>query len=213
MDTKHAEERKKFQIERIIFFTDAIFAIAITLLIIELKVPIVVSGSTDAEFWHAMLELLPQIIGFLISFLLIGLYWYVHHRLFQYLTDYTPKLIWLNLFFLLSIVIMPFSTAVFSEYSVKEYAQLHAPFAVYVANISFTGIMNFVLLSYILNPVNKIADSTLSPNEIAFSKKRALIIPAVFMSSLLLSYAIGIAARFFLFTIPIFISLLKPKVK
>jgi len=178
-----------------------------------LKVPHVAKDSTDADFWHAMIELLPQIIGFLLSFMLIGLYWYVHHRLFQYLINYTPKLIWINLFFLLSIVLMPFSTAVFSEYSVKEYANLHAPFAVYVANISFTGIMNFVLLSYIFNTKNKVSEVRLAAQELAFSKKRALIIPAVFIISLLLSYIIGVAARLFLFTIPLFISLLKPKNK
>ena len=65
---------------------------------------------------------------------------------------------------------MPFSTAVFSEYSVKEYANLHAPFAVYVANISFTGIMNFVLLSYIFNTKNKVSEVRLAAQELAFSK-------------------------------------------
>src|SRR3954471_15920125 len=101
--------KKGFQVERIVFFSDAVFAIAITLLIIEIKVP-VMHGSEVSEhsFMEAFSELIPKLFGFIISFGIIGLYWFVHHIMFGYVTHFNGKLIWLNMFFLFSIVLMPF---------------------------------------------------------------------------------------------------------
>jgi uncharacterized membrane protein len=55
-------------------------------------------------------------VGFVISFLLIGLNWTIHHRMFGYVTAYNRRLLWLNLFFLFFIVLMPFSTGLYGEF-------------------------------------------------------------------------------------------------
>lgn len=103
------EHKKEFQVERLVFFSDAVFAIAITLLIIEIKVPSLHGlPVSDDSFLHAFSLLLPNLVGFALSFFIIGLYWSLHHRMFGYVTDYNGKLIWLNLLFLFSIVLMPF---------------------------------------------------------------------------------------------------------
>lgn len=208
----HHPTRKDFQIDRLILFTDAVFAIAITLLIIEIKVPEIHGAITENNFIEAMVTLIPKFSGFAISFFIIGLYWFVHHTMFGYVINYTSKLIWINIIFLFSIVIMPFSTAVYSEYSTnEEYASLISPFAVYVANICFTGIMNFVLLSYIFNPKNNISEHSPSNYNIKLAKKRALIIPIIFIITLIITYFIPGYGRLFLFSIPIFMRFLKAK--
>src|SRR6266550_8626645 len=103
------ELKKEFQLERMILFSDAVFAIAITLLVIEIKVPQIDRHvATDALLLNALDELIPKFIGFFISFFIIGLYWTIHHRMFGYVIDYTRKLLWLNLIFLLAVVLMPF---------------------------------------------------------------------------------------------------------
>lgn len=112
-----SQSKTIFQIERIILFSDAVFAIAITLLIIEIKVPHLLPEYTSSEVLHAYLELTPKFLGFFVSFFFIGLYWTVHHQLMNYLISYNQKLVWLNLLFLLSIVLFPFSTALDSEYT------------------------------------------------------------------------------------------------
>lgn len=202
---QHHPERKEFQLDRLILFTDAVFAIAITLLIIEIKVPELHGNISEAAFWNAFGNLMPKFSGFLISFFMIALYWYVHHFLFGFVVNYTPKLIWLNILFLLSIVLMPFTTALYSEYSTsEEYVKLLSPFAVYVANICFTGVMNFVLLNYIFNPRNKIAEHFPPREQILISKSRALIIPGVFVLTLLVTALLPGIGRLFLFTIPLF---------
>jgi uncharacterized membrane protein len=109
-------ERERTQLERLTFFSDAVFAIAITLLVIEVHVP-EVHPVSEAGLQHALLELIPKYIGFLVSFFVIGRFWLGHHRMFGMLRRTSNKLVFANLLLLLGIAFMPFPTAVFSEYA------------------------------------------------------------------------------------------------
>jgi uncharacterized membrane protein len=105
----HHPSKKEFQVERIVLFSDAVFAIAMTLLIVDLKVPEITGTSiSEQHFSETMLTLLPSPFGFLCSFFLIGLYWFIHHAMFGYVINYNGRLIRLNMVFLCSIVLMPF---------------------------------------------------------------------------------------------------------
>lgn len=173
----HHELKKEFQLERMILFSDAVFAIAITLLAIEIKVPELDRHSvTDAMLADKMAELIPKFIGFLVSFFVIGLYWTVHHRMFGFVVNYTPRLLWLNLIFLLSVVLMPFSSAFYSEYVMR---QLKAPVIVYVGNILFMGTMGLVLWNYLVNPKHQLVEGV-TPQMIRYFRFRAIAPLAVF---------------------------------
>lgn len=163
-----------------ILFSDAVFAIAITLLVIELRVPELKDRVSEGAVLNEVGKLMPKFIGFLFSFFLIGLYWTVHHRLFGYLVDYTRKLLWLNLGFLFFIVLMPFSTSFYSDYSKPETIKLITPLAFYVGNLWCIGIMNFLLWGYISNPKNKIAHGIPGGHFIQLAKVRSLMVPFVF---------------------------------
>ena len=92
------ELKKEFQLERLILFSDAVFAIAITLLVIEIKIPeIQEKPVTENAVLYKLAELIPKFVGFLVSFLLIGQYWIVHHRMFSFVINFTDRLIWLNI--------------------------------------------------------------------------------------------------------------------
>src|SRR5689334_11216404 len=106
MEVKHA---RKFSLERIILFSDAVFAIAITLLVIELHLPNLEEIS-DAALGRALAHTIPHLISFFLSFFIIGIYWVAHHRMFGYVINYDAGLLWLNLFLLCFIVLMPFSS-------------------------------------------------------------------------------------------------------
>ena len=207
-------EKKQFQLERMILFSDAVFAIAITLLVIELRVPLLdVHHVTEASFWEAFSALLPKIIGFIVSFFMIGLYWTVHHRTCGFLVDYDSKLLWLNLIFLFSIVLVPFSTAVYSEYSLPEYIHLVSPFAIYVFNICFISFMNVWMVSYITNPKNKLAENLPSVIDIRNNKARSIAVAGVFLISLIVSFWQAGVGRMFLLLIPFAIKLAIKKEK
>src|SRR4051812_2070061 len=108
-DHLHNELTKEFQLERMILFSDAVFAIAITLLVIEIKVPEIDKHVvSDRVLLQALAHLIPKFMGFLISFMIIGLYWTIHHRMFGFVVNYTKKTMLLNLMFLFAVALMPF---------------------------------------------------------------------------------------------------------
>ncbi len=107
--TKHP--RHNFLIERIAFFSDAVFAIAITLLTIEIHPPELLKTDTTAIVMHKLSEKLPEFLGLIVSFWLIGMTWLRHHQLFRYVDNYDMKFMMINLCLLLTIVLFPFSTS------------------------------------------------------------------------------------------------------
>lgn len=148
-EAKHKESRLDFQLERFSFFSDGVFAIAITLLIIEIKVP-AIEHATNEELVHSLSEMSLKFLGFLISFAIVGHYWSVHHRIFGYIQKYNATLLWLNLAFLCTVVLLPFSSGLIGEYSSDIH--LHVPYVVYVVNVCLVGLMNCILWLYISNP-------------------------------------------------------------
>lgn len=198
MDHLEQELRKEFQLERLILFSDAVFAIAITLLVIEIKVPELHGEEiSDQALLHGMVHLIPKFIGFFISFILIGLYWTIHHRMFGYVTDYTPKLLWLNLFFLLSIVLMPFSSGLYGEYSTPKTLYLLTPIVVYVINVSYSSIMLYFLWGYIGNPANKLTEKPLDKLMVRLAQWRSLTVAIVFLLMLVVAMVINpLVARY-----------------
>ena len=185
-DSKHSEAGKEeFQIERIAFFSDAVFAIAITLLIIEIKIPQIEERPvTDEVLLNALFTNIPKFIGFIVSFFVISLYWMSHHRMFRYVQHYNQKMIWNNIVFLLFIVMMPFSTAVYSEYFNLT---LHTPVILYTINICCCGLYSYRLWHIIGNPKYNLSPH-LNKVILRYNSVRALLIPGLFVVVSLLTY-------------------------
>ncbi|OUJ73405.1 TMEM175 family protein [Hymenobacter crusticola] len=190
------DDRMEFQLERLILFTDAVFAIAITLLVIEIKVPELHHVQSERAVMIATLNLLPKFIGFLVAFFVIAIYWTAHHRVFRFVHRYTTGLIWLNIVFLLSIVLMPF-TAAFQG----DYPTMKTPWILYACCVIFTGLMQVRLQVYIRNPARGLTlrHHSTHPDLDPF---RPLISVLIFSLSLVLS-AVGfiLAAKFTLLLI------------
>ena len=104
-------------LERIVFFSDAVMAIAITLLALEIRLPGNETNLSDAQLLATLGSLWHRYLGYFISFVVIGLYWQSHHRMFRSIRRYDPRLIMLNLLFLLLIGFIPFPTSVIMDYS------------------------------------------------------------------------------------------------
>ncbi len=174
----HNELKKEFQLERLILFSDAVFAIAITLLVIEIKIPeIHEKPITDNAVLHKLAELIPKFVGFLVSFLLIGQYWIVHHRMFSFVINFTDRLIWLNILFLFAIALMPFSTGFYSEYVLRGVV---TPVIFYTANIALLGLANFLMWRYLSNQKNNLTEN-LTPALAKYFSLRALTVPTIFV--------------------------------
>jgi|WetSurMetagenome_2_1015567.scaffolds.fasta_scaffold270773_2 uncharacterized membrane protein len=111
---KSLTPRTHLGLERIIFFSDAVMAIAITLLALEIRLPEKLINSSD--LFQELIRLSPHYLGFVISFFVIGLFWISHHRVFEYIQTYNNGLIWINLFFLFIIALIPFPTSVLGRF-------------------------------------------------------------------------------------------------
>jgi uncharacterized membrane protein len=127
-------------LERLTFFSDAVFAIAMTLLVIEVRLPHL-DTRTDAALGQALLGLIPNYAGFLISFLVLARFWIGHHMMMAKLRAAPPRLVWANLFFLLAVAFMPFPTAIMSEYS-----GLRVGVGFYTGWLVVLGLVNHVLM-------------------------------------------------------------------
>lgn len=213
----HNELRKEFQLERMILFSDAVFAIAITLLVIEIKIPELEKHDiSDQALLGELKHLIPKFAGFIVSFLLIGGYWMIHHRMFGFVTNYTRKLLFLNLVFLFFIVLLPFSTGFYSEYAGPELIreQLKIPMTFYVLNFAGVGFANHFMWRHIINPKNKIAEPPIDPEVATMAKLRSLIVPLTFIAMLIVAYLSNVLFAVYVpLLIPISLRIIKRRVK
>jgi len=117
-DTAHHDDTSRLEA-----FSDGVFAIAITLLVLEIGVPHVAG---DESLTHALLHLWPSYFGYAVSFITIGVMWINHHEMFKDIerTDHTLSA--LNLVLLLGIAFLPFPTAVVAQYMTNDAHRLEA---------------------------------------------------------------------------------------
>ncbi len=202
---KYHESRLNFQFERFLFFSDGVFAICITLMVMDLKLttPNSTAIITDAFLWKNIMGMGLKFLGLAISFGIIGHYWSVHHRIFGYVIKYDTQLIWLNLCFLFSVALLPFSSGLLGQYSSD--LNLQIPYLVYVINICVTGLFNCLLWMYVANPKRHFLTHYISPFRVKLGLYRSLILPIVFLFSFLVSFGFPVISRFIPLTIPFII--------
>jgi uncharacterized membrane protein len=150
MKTQETEEitideiKKEFQLERMILFSDAVFAIVITLMAIEIKIPEGLELTTE-NLSHALLHLLPTLLAYVVSFIFIGSIWYQHLKMFSLLKDYDKGLVIRNMALLFFIGLFPFSATLIT----RAKGQM-LPFFMYLFMILFCVIAQYILYHYIV---------------------------------------------------------------
>lgn len=115
-------EEKNISTNRIEAFSDGVFAIVITLLVLELRVPRVEHETDFYELARAIGALAPKFLSFLLSFVFAAIFWVTHHQFFHQLRHSMRGLLWLNNLFLLTITFLPFPTALLGEYPENKFA-------------------------------------------------------------------------------------------
>ena len=159
---------------RMLTFSDGVFAFAITLLILDIKLP---ADTLKANLGPALIALWPNYLAFLLSLVVIGLYWSAHVRLFREIIRYDRNLIWLNLLFLLFIVVIPFSTSVLSLHLI------HLSVIVYASLMACAGYMYTVLRVY-AGSNHKLVNKNIAPSYIRRGIAFSLFAPVGFTVSI-----------------------------
>lgn len=176
-------------LERIVFFSDAVFAIAITLLALEIRLPPLTESTDNAALLAALTGLWPRYLSYLISFLAIGMMWMAHHRTFRHLRRYDERLMLLNILFLLLIGFLPFPTAVIGEFGNRVGTLFYA------GAMSGAGLM-FAMLWWWANGRGRLVERPLPKAEFRRVWLRVLWTPAVFLLSMPLAFWSPDAAKF-----------------
>ncbi len=165
------------------------FAIAITLLALEIRLP-EMHDPTPRELREALLGLLSQFYGFAISFWIIGVYWLAHHRIFQHIRAYDRRLMVINLLFLMWIALMPFSASLLGGYGSYQLAEV-----VYFSHMIFTS-LSMALLWWYATSDRKLVDPEIDPVVIRYNFARILSLPVVFALAIALSFFSTAAAGY-----------------
>ncbi len=165
---------EQIEYDRILFFSDAIFAIAITLLIVDLQVP----DAPNLQSGTQLRESVPRMAGFALSFVVIGLFWIGHHSLFRHIKGLDRSLILLNLLFLGSIAFLPYPTSLLSA------AGDQAPATVfYAASIAAAGLAEAAVWLYAIH-IRELALPGVPPSVYRWILLRILPSPVVFLLSI-----------------------------
>ncbi|MFC2169533.1 TMEM175 family protein [Acidobacteriota bacterium] len=97
--------------ERLMTLADGVFAIVMTLLVLELSVPAVKGLSANSDLIHNLTEMWPEFLIYGLSFMILGVFWVINHSIFQVVRRYDTTLVWLNIAFLMFVSLIPFSTS------------------------------------------------------------------------------------------------------
>ncbi|USN96548.1 MAG: DUF1211 domain-containing protein [Candidatus Nomurabacteria bacterium] len=134
-----AEEQTRIGVDRFVFFSDAVFAIAITLLALEIHLPENVDLSSESSVLSGLIAIIPSFFSYVLSFLVIGAIWSVHVRKYRALVQYDRVFMMSNLVLLLFVAFIPFPTALLSESDTKVATILYASTFVVIELISFVS--------------------------------------------------------------------------
>jgi uncharacterized membrane protein len=170
------------EMERTIFFSDAVFAIAITLLALDITIP-KPKHVIGRELSSVVLAQWPDVLSFAVSFLIIGAYWMAHHRIFHYIIRYDAMLLWLNLLFLMSIAFLPFPDRVLSEWGDSEQFAL----AFYATSVAVAGLLLSLLWWYATRE-RRLVEANIDPRLIKYFFSRGLVPPLIFLVSIGISF-------------------------
>jgi uncharacterized membrane protein len=149
--TKHSSPKRIAGTGRIEAFSDGVFAIIVTLLIFEVRVP-VLTDLSNAAVRRALVEIAPKGLSFAISFFTVAIFWVTHHYIFLRITHSNWKLIWYNNLLLFWLVIVPFTTGFIGNYPTQALVVRLYALNLFLAALSFSRLTYYVFFRSDLMP-------------------------------------------------------------
>jgi len=169
---------------RVLSFTDAVFSIALTVLILEVSIPTITEIRSNGTV-GVLANLIPEFVGFTVSFLVIALHWVVHLRVSNRPFEMTRNLLRLHLFLLFFIVLLPFSTSFY-----VNGVSFAGPFVFYCANLVLIGLFQLLIIYRICDQHKQLSFDD------SFEKAKSWVTFSVYILIGLLALVIPFYARF-----------------
>lgn len=168
--------------KRLEALTDGVYAIAMTLLVLNIEIPNIHKNITSRLLYIQLLNQWPLFLHYVMSFVLLGAFWIIHHVQFNRIKRVNRPLLWINIFGLMFIALIPFSTSYIADYGDFTIATL-----VFHCNMLLIGLTFFI--NYVYATINhRMVDKDLDNKIIVEGRKRNLIIPVISLLAILVSF-------------------------
>lgn len=181
---------------RVRALSDGVFAIVLTFLIFRLDIAKLSEAATDKEVLNAIREQAAPILGYFLSFFIIGGFWMMHQRVFRHMSKFNREAYWLNLQFLFFLTILPLTTSIHAGNH-----ELRIGWWLYAGNVSIAGLG--LLALWLRATRDSLLDKTVDNVVQAFYIWRLATIPLVFLVSILVSFMNVIAAQWVPLAVPL----------
>ena len=162
--------------------TDAVFAIVMTLLVLELSVPVIAEGSAHTELWPRLIDMWPKFLSYGVTFLMLGFMWIFHHRQFSHIKRSDNVFAWINVIALMFVALLPFSTSLLGEHIDEQVAV-----SIYGGNFIACTIARYISWLYATGNY-RLVDKDIDPREVK--------IPKVYLPISIVVIAIGMGVSF-----------------
>ncbi|HNV98870.1 MAG TPA: TMEM175 family protein [Chitinophagales bacterium] len=184
MDAQHID-KKRFEA-----FIDAVFAIVITFLVLEFKVPHI-KGGDDLMLKGALSEMIPLLFCYIISFFTIMTIWLDHHQMFLFIKRIPKKYAVLNFIFLLSVSALPFATGLAGEYITSKFAVMFFLSIIFIMNILFAILFIYPIKNNLIAP-----EDLAKFNEGATIAKIGIVLEIISIPMVLVNTVLGMSISF-----------------
>ncbi len=178
---------------RITAFSDGVFSIAITLLVLNLHVPTVPGKLLDQlrTQW-------PSLLSYLLSFVIVGIYWVAHHNMFHYIKRSDRPFLWINILLLMCVAFIPFPAGLLGQYSGQRISLI-----TYASSLILTNLMLSLLWWYATSN-HRLVDQDIDPHFVRTVNRRNMTAPVVYLVSIGLSFLSPLASLIVFFLFPLY---------
>ncbi len=184
-DEESKAKSKENSTGRVEALSDGVFAVALTLLVLDVKVP---SNQTVHELGSALWNLAPHVLIFVLSFLIVTFYWTAHHVLFASIRRSNRVLLWVNAVHLLFIVFLPFTTGLLAEFPTQRIAVI-----IYALNVIASSLSSIAVWRYATDR-HRLIDSDVPQKTLDITTYRLMVNPVVCTIAIAVSYLNTIAS-------------------
>ena len=183
---------------RLAAFSDGVFAVAITLLVLNLQIPQLASSLASRELLPKLFALWPKLLSYMLSFVIVGIYWVAHHNTFHYIQRSDRNLLWLNILLMMCIVFLPFPTALLGQYPEQQVAII-----IYAGTLVITGLVLQSLWWYATSDC-RLVDREIDPHLVQRATRRNLTAPLVYLLAIGISFFSVTASLVLFLLVPVY---------
>jgi uncharacterized membrane protein len=169
--------------------SDGVFAIVITLMVFEIKIPDIPPGQAATELTPGLIKLLPDFSIMLLSFVILGIYWVGHNNVFLHVLHHDRLLLWLNILFLLTVALIPFPAALLVRYGDEQISVI-----LYALNLAIGGALLDLIWTYATYNRHLMCDS-IQPDLVHSFHVRILTGPVIYLVAIGVSFFSLLAAK------------------